>query len=449
LNRQDKVELLLKEKTFLTELKESYDIARIIRKMTVQSLLPHELFYLYDSLNLYRDLFPKKNKLGVNHGFICSAISGLSSEIEIDKEKRSLVLDSSFFLNLPEDIKNIIEKIEEIRSEIKVIIHNLEIKLSAKGKLRLIEKLDSLKITAQKGLAAKAKEEGIPFTVKASELNIESAELSSLSDKFILNKNLLELKLTELWLDFQSKYSEKYGHIVLALADSIAEIDVLSTFAKLAEERSYNRAKISDNGQKISLLSLRHPVVEISNKLDEDFVPNDLALDTSQKKTLVLYGPNSSGKSTFLKSVSLSVIMNQIGSFIPAAAGSELSIFDAILTRTSSSDNISEGMSTFVVEMNELNFALKNTNKNALIILDEVGRGSDSSDGEGLAYGTLLFLDDKDKNCITLFATHYHNLSDQIKDFDSVVIKNVSCVCDETGKLIYYRKISDGPGEGS
>ena len=442
--RHNVVESFIKNEIFLKELSAVYDLARLIRRAAIMTLLPHEIYFLYDSLLVLKEMSLKYKILPEEE--ISSVLDYISGHINV--YSREMSLNPKFFLSLPAEMRELSLKIERNRARLEDIKDELQAALST-DKLRFSEKLDSLKLIGPKSLHEKATALNIRSVKKASDAEFFPNNFSELATSVVSDRNLFEAKSQSLWDLFQANISEKFSNTIYLLSEEVAEFDVLSTFALLSKDRGYTRPIIVEYQQEINLKAVRHPIVESSNLLTETYIANDLHLSDSEKKTLVLYGPNSSGKSTFIKSIGLCVIMNQIGCFIPANEGSSISLFDGVFTRASSSDNLSEGLSTFVVEMKELNSALLKSDKRCLYILDEVGRGTDSSDGEGLAFGTIKFLDNENKNCLTLFATHYHGLYEKIKEIKSVVVKNVSCLCSDDGELIYFRNLSDGPGEGS
>lgn len=193
-------------------------------------------------------------------------------------------------------------------------------------------------------------------------------------------------------------------------AKALAELDVLNSFALVAAKNDYTRPTITMNG-KIYIKDGRHPVVEALLS-GAPFVPNDTDMDMNDNRVSVITGPNMAGKSTFMRQVALIVIMAQMGSFVPAATA-EIGIIDSIFTRVGASDDLSTGQSTFMIEMTEVADILKNATGNSLIILDEIGRGTSTFDGMSIARAVLEYIHDK-KNigAKTLFATHYHELTD-------------------------------------
>jgi DNA mismatch repair ATPase MutS len=190
---------------------------------------------------------------------------------------------------------------------------------------------------------------------------------------------------------------------------------------------------------------MRHPILELSKDSFESFVPNDIKID--EKNVLVIYGANSSGKSTILKGLALNIIMAQMGCYVSAEIAT-LTVFESIMTRMTTYDSISEGLSTFTMEMIELQNALKKSNEKSLFLFDEIGRGTCVEDGEAIAFGIIDFLNSKDISAITLFATHYHALYENIKDFKNVEVKHFHCEVINSN-LIFTRELQSGPGSGS
>ena len=188
-------------------------------------------------------------------------------------------------------------------------------------------------------------------------------------------------------------------------ASLIANIDVLCSLAEVADTNGYTRPEVNDSNI-INLKDSRHPVVECLD-LENGFVPNDILLDRDNQ-LLLITGPNMAGKSTLIRQAALVVIMAQIESFIPAA-NAEIGIIDKVFTRVGASDNLAKGLSTFMVEMVETAYILRNSTEKSFVILDEIGRGTSTFDGMSIAWAVAEYLHDLGEK--TLFATHYHELA--------------------------------------
>ena len=224
-------------------------------------------------------------------------------------------------------------------------------------------------------------------------------------------------------------------------AKAIAKLDVLNSFAVVALKNNYTRPSINMSGN-IYIKDGRHPVVELLSK-ETLFVPNDSEMDMNNNRVAVITGPNMAGKSTFMRQVALIVIMAQMGSFVPASSA-DICIVDQVFTRIGASDDLSAGQSTFMVEMNEVADILKNATKDSLLILDEIGRGTSTFDGMSIARAVLEHIHSpKILGAKTLFATHYHELSD-LEDF-LPGIKNYNVAVKKRGDdITFLRKIIRG-----
>ncbi len=230
------------------------------------------------------------------------------------------------------------------------------------------------------------------------------------------------------------------------VASIIALTDVLLSLAKAASKNNFAMPEISDDG-KIEITDGRHPVVEkMSGKTM--FVPNDTYLNTSEDRMLIITGPNMAGKSTYMRQVALITLMAQIGSFVPAKSA-KIGIVDKIFTRVGASDDISSGQSTFMLEMNEVSHILKNATEKSLIILDEIGRGTSTFDGLSIAWAVVEYIHNKRKiGAKTLFATHYHELTELEERLDGV--KNYRIAVKKRGDdITFLRKIVRGGADDS
>jgi len=224
-------------------------------------------------------------------------------------------------------------------------------------------------------------------------------------------------------------------------AGSIAEIDVLAGLAETADLNGYVRPEVND-GKVIDIVDGRHPVIEQTVK-DEDFVPNDIQLDDGQQQFLIITGPNMAGKSTILRQVALTVLMAQMGGFVPATRA-KIGLVDRIFTRIGASDDIAKGRSTFMVEMDETANILRHATIKSLVILDEIGRGTSTYDGLSIAWAVAEALHDRDNLGIrTLFATHYHELTELLST--KFRVKNFNIAVKEwKDQIIFLRKLVPG-----
>ena len=234
---------------------------------------------------------------------------------------------------------------------------------------------------------------------------------------------------------------EKQIQRIQKTASLVSTLDVLVSFAIVAEDMNYVKP-IVDNEGIIDIKEGRHPVIEkmISNS---NFVPNDTYLDKNSNRLAIITGPNMAGKSTYMRQVALITLMAQVGSFVPASYA-KIGVVDKIFTRVGASDDLSMGQSTFMVEMMEVATILKEATQNSLVILDEIGRGTSTYDGLSIAWAVAEYIADKEKcGAKTLFATHYHELTELEEKIDGV--KNYSIAVKEKGEdIIFLRKIVDG-----
>jgi DNA mismatch repair protein MutS len=230
---------------------------------------------------------------------------------------------------------------------------------------------------------------------------------------------------------------------ILKSASIIATIDALTSLALVAQEQNYVRPDIFE-GDLIEIKEGRHPVVEaLSSSGTEEFVPNDIRIDSATDQIHIITGPNMAGKSTFMRQVALIVIMAQAGSFVPAQSAG-IGVVESIFTRVGASDDLSRGQSTFMVEMFETANILNNATDKSLILLDEIGRGTSTFDGLSIAWAVAEFLHDQPgRRAKTLFATHYHELTELSLTKERVKNYNIS-VKDYNGRIIFLRKVVPG-----
>jgi len=271
------------------------------------------------------------------------------------------------------------------------------------------------------------------------ELKILETKIQGAEEKILI----LETRLyTELVLGL-AEYMTPVQHN----ANLIAQLDCLHSLAQVAIRNQYTKPEILDDDV-LDIKEGRHPVIEKELPEGEPYISNDVYLDSSSQQIMIITGPNMSGKSALLRQTALITLMAQIGSFVPAKSA-KIGIVDKIFTRVGASDNISQGESTFMVEMNEAASILNNISHRSLILFDELGRGTSTYDGISIAWSIVEFIHEQSKSkAKTLFATHYHELNEMEKSFPRV--KNFNVSIKEVGnKVIFMRKLKPGGSEHS
>ena len=284
------------------------------------------------------------------------------------------------------------------------------------------------------------------YTRKQTLANAErfiTPELKKYEDTIINSKAKISDLEYYLFKEISAQVKDE-RNILTNLAEKLAYLDVIVSFATIAIENDYVKPEMSENSDILEIVEGRHPVVE---KLigRSDFIANSTKLK-EKERFVVLTGPNMSGKSTYMKQVALISIMAQVGSYVPAKEA-KLSIIDKYLTRIGASDDILSGQSTFMVEMSEVSNILNNATEKSLIILDEVGRGTSTFDGVSIATAISIYIHNEIK-AKTIFATHYHELTDLENKFDDIVNYRIE-VNEKDGKVIFLRNIVKGGADKS
>ena len=289
-------------------------------------------------------------------------------------------------------------------------------------------------------------------------IEVTKANLANVPDDFI-RKQTLALKeyeekvlgAEEKILDLEYRLFQQVREQVAAgtvriqdMAGKLAVLDCLASLAEAAARKNYNRPVVN-SGDSLRIFDGRHPVIE-GLSLEERFVPNDTLLDCRENQLAIITGPNMAGKSTYMRQVALIVVLAQMGSFVPAREA-EVGLVDRVFTRVGASDFITRGQSTFMVEMNETANILNNATDHSLIILDEIGRGTSTFDGVSIAWAVAEHIHDKVR-ARTLFATHYHELTELALTMDRVKNYSVS-VKEWNDQIIFLRRVVEGGADRS
>ena len=271
-------------------------------------------------------------------------------------------------------------------------------------------------------------------------------ELKEYEEKILgADEKILALE-TQLYMELIQDMQEFIPQIQIN-ANLIAHLDCLLSFMKVSQMQRYVRPVVDDS-EVIDILQGRHPVIETQLPIGEQYVPNDVLLDTEHQQIMMITGPNMAGKSALLRQTALIVLLAQIGCFVPAERA-RIGMVDKIFTRVGASDNISLGESTFMVEMTEASNILNNVTPRSFVLFDELGRGTSTYDGISIAWAIVEYLHEHSRaQARTLFATHYHELNEMEKNFPRIKNFNVS-VKEVDGKIIFVRKLEKGGSEHS
>ena len=440
--RYDIVEKLLEEFILKEDLRnllyEVYDIERLSGRIAFGNANARDLLQLKNSLKVLPDI---KN--------ILNAIK--YEDIE-DLSELYKLLEDSIYENPPVTIKEgylikegfnkELDELKKIRKGGKDFIATFEKEEKERTGIKTLKigynKVFGYYIEISKGQTKEVKEE-YGYERKQTLANAERYISPILKEKedMILNaeEKIINLEY-ELFTSIRDKIKE-YIPRLQKVATTLASIDVLSSFATVSEENNYIRPKLTEE-REVLIEENRHAVVE--KVLSTEYVSNDIKMDKNTD-ILLITGPNMAGKSTYMRQFAITVIMAQIGCFVPASSAT-LPVFDAIYTRIGASDDLVSGESTFMVEMNEANNAISKATKNSLVLFDELGRGTATFDGMALAQSIIEYIHNN-IGCKMMFSTHYHELTDLDKHLKH--LKNVHVTAlEEDGKVTFLHKIKEG-----
>ena len=445
------------------KINQRYDtVETLLREFILKEDLNQALFEVYDLERLSgrvafgnanaKDLLQLKNSLKV-----LPTIREILSKINFYKNIEPLndlynLLEKSIYENPPLSIKEgylikegynqELDELKDLRKGGKDFVARFEAEEKERTGIKNLRvgynRVFGYYIEVSKGNVKDIKEE-YGYERRQTLANVERYISPILKEKeaLILNaeEKIIELEYN-LFIEIRDKIKE-YIPRLQNIAKTISEIDVLQSFATVAEENHYVRPKLVTE-QKIAIIDDRHPVVE--KVIDGEYVPNDIMMDENTN-ILLITGPNMAGKSTYMRQLAITVIMAQIGSYVPAKEAT-LPIFDAIFTRIGASDDLVSGESTFMVEMKEANHAISNATEHSLILFDELGRGTATFDGMALAQSIIEYIE-KNIRCKTLFSTHYHELTDLSETLKTLKNVHVSAH-EEDGNITFLHKIKEG-----
>ena len=442
-NRYDIVSKLLEEFLLCEDLRkalyEVYDLERLSGRVALGNANARDLLQLKNSLKHLPEIKYILNSINFYY------------DIEVLKDLYNL-LENSIYENPPVGLKEgylikegyskELDELKELRSGGKNFISNFEIEERERTGIKNLKvgfnKVFGYYIEVSKGSINQITED-MGYIRKQTLANCERYINPLLKEKEDLiltsEEKIINLEYS-LFISIRDKVKE-YIPKLQEISKVISEIDVLQSFALVSEKYNYVRPNINDNNE-IRLIDSRHPVVE--KVIKDEYVSNDIIMDKNTS-ILLITGPNMAGKSTYMRQLGITVIMAQIGCFIPAKEGN-LPVFDKIFTRIGASDDLVSGESTFMVEMKEASNAIANASKNSLILFDELGRGTATFDGMSLAEAILEYIHNK-IGCKTLFSTHYHELTDLDRTLKHLKNKHVAA-SEEDGKITFLHKVKDG-----
>ena len=441
--RYDVIETLLTEFILKNDLQnlldEIYDLERLSGRISYGNLNARDLLQLKNSLKVLPSI--KKLLEEINFYKTIDTFEDLYELLE-----NSINEDAPFSVKEGDIIKDgyssELDELRSIRSGSKDFIVKIEQEERARTGIKNLKlgfnKVFGYYIEISKGNIPLVKDE-FNYQRKQTLANCERFITPELKEKenIILGaeEKIINLEY-KIFMDIRDKV-KTYINEIQKTSKTIALIDMLVSFATISEENNYVRPKISKE-KKIDIKEARHPVVE--KVIKEEFVPNDIVMNNGVN-VLLITGPNMAGKSTYMRTLAIIIIMAQIGSFVPAKS-CNISIFDKIFTRIGASDDLVSGDSTFMVEMKEANIAISEATEKSLILFDELGRGTATYDGMSLAQSILEHVHDKIK-AKTLFSTHYHELTSLAGDLKNLRNVHVSAI-EEEGKITFLHKVKMG-----
>ncbi len=452
--RQDVVEAFIKDGQLSDQvsqhLDEIHDLERLVSKLSTQKINPKELVQLKRSLesaNAIKKLCVAEKSLAIIGDQIheCSKLipligTTLQDDPSVQLSKGGVIADG------------VSEELDDLRSiltsgkDYLIGIQQREAKATGIASLKIaFNNVFGYYLEVRNTYKDKVPESWIRKQTLVNAERYITDELKEYEAKILgAEDKILELE-QRLYFDLLEK-ATSYLPQIQQNAQLLARIDCLLSFALLAKHRNYTRPTINESST-IDIKGGRHPVIEQQLATGEEYINNDTFLDRDEQQILMITGPNMSGKSALLRQTALISLLAQIGSFVPANEAI-LGIVDKIFVRVGASDNISQGESTFMVEMSETASILNNLSENSLVLLDEIGRGTSTYDGISIAWSIAEFLHEHPTRAKTLFATHYHELNEMETGFERIKNYNVS-VKEVDNTIIFMRKLKPGGSEHS
>ncbi len=456
-NRHDSVEGFVRDKARLLNarsiLNEMTDIERAIGKMTKQKLMPRELSGFRVSLEKIPEIItllknsnhPSLRKISKTFEDV-SGIADTIKNILADEPPANLQKIGA----IREGVHAELDDLRSVSTSGKQWIANLQSKEREKTGIQSL-KIGFNKVFGYYIEVTKANQAQVPedYIRKQTLVNAEryiTPDLKEFEEKILTADERIREIESEIYFDLCSNVLDDSQSLQFN-AQILNRLDVLSTFGHIALGNEYSKPDMVKETL-IELKESRHPVVEQLLPATDRFVPNGLTMHSKTSQIHLITGPNMAGKSTYLRQIGQIVLMAQIGSFVPAKFA-KLGCVDQLFTRVGASDNLAGGESTFLVEMNEASNILNNATEKSLVLLDEIGRGTATFDGLSLAWAITEFLhNNSDCAALTLFATHYHELTDLEYSLDR--LENHHAAVKEFGdKIVFLRKILPGPGDKS
>ena len=426
------------------DLYEIYDIERLCGKVASNSANARDLTQLKKSLRVLPDLKRIINELKLDYKI--DTFDELTKLIDdAIKEDAPISLKDGYLIN--DGFNEELDELRKIRKGGKDFISAIEVEAKQQTGINNLKvgynKVFGYFIEVSKGNVSKI-DPSLGWERKQTLVNAERFSSPKLKEKenMILNAEDRIVNLEyNIFINIRNEV-KRVIHELNDIAKIISEIDALYSLSVASEELSLVRPNINEDSI-LEVVDGRHPVVEYVSK--NEYVENDIMMDNSVN-TLLITGPNMSGKSTYMRETAIIVILAQMGSFVPAKKAN-IPIFDKIFTRIGASDDLVSGESTFMVEMMEANNAIENATSNSLILFDELGRGTSTYDGMSIAQAILEYINTNIK-CKTLFSTHYHELTSLSDKYNNIVNIHVDAK-EENGNVVFLHKIKNGPVDKS
>ena len=449
--RLDAVEELTKDSFNLDNIADSFtnvfDIERLISRISYGNVSPRDVKALevtFDAIPNIKSLISEKKT-----SYIRNIFSSLDELTDIKELINKSIVDMPPALLKDGNVikSGYSEELDDLRSvarNAKAYITSIEASEKEKTGIKNL-KIGFNKVFGYYIEITKSNLSDVPagYIRKQTLTNCEryiTEELKQIEEKILTAKDKIELLEQKIYSSIIDQIASQIERIQQT-ARAIAQLDVFVSLARVALLNSYTRPVVDISGV-IDIRDGRHPVVEKMLK-DNMFVANDVYLDKNKNQIALITGPNMAGKSTYMRQTALICILAQIGSFVPARSA-RIGVVDGIYTRVGASDDLASGQSTFMVEMNELASILKNAGSNSLLILDEIGRGTSTYDGMSIARAVLEHISNKKKlGAKTLFATHYHELTDMESQIDCIHNFNIA-VKKRGDEVIFLRRILEG-----